>query len=136
VGGAFLALVHLCGFFFNIDMKNDATEISPMGEISLFAKLFHQLDSVLFKNQRGDTMGTAPDNSHQGDDLASSSEPAGVDALAIRFAPKEVLVDHRADGSILLAAWTTSLTTWPTGPWPRRSAPSWHRRPLTAPGRR
>jgi len=102
VGGAFLAPVHLCGFFFNIDMKNDATEISPMGEISLFAKLFHQLDSVLFKNQRGDTMGTAPDNSHQGDDLASSSEPAGVDALAIRFAPKEVLVDHRADGSILL----------------------------------
>ena len=47
-------------------------------------------------------MDTAPDHAHRSDDTATASESTFADPLAIRFAPKEVLVDRRADGSILL----------------------------------
>lgn len=47
-------------------------------------------------------MGTAPDHAHRGDGTATADDTAVADPLAIRFAPKEVLVDRRADGSILL----------------------------------
>lgn len=47
-------------------------------------------------------MGTAPDHAHRGDGTAAADNAADADPLAIRFAPKEVLVDRRADGSILL----------------------------------
>ena len=47
-------------------------------------------------------MGTAPDHAHRGDAAASASGSEAGDPLAIRFAPKAVLVDRRADGSILL----------------------------------
>ncbi len=47
-------------------------------------------------------MSATPSQVHRTDDTAPPSEPAVVDPLAIRFAPKAVLVDRRADGSILL----------------------------------
>ena len=47
-------------------------------------------------------MDTAPDHAHRGDAAAPASGSEAVDPLAIRFAPKAVLVDRRADGSILL----------------------------------
>ncbi len=47
-------------------------------------------------------MDTAPDPTHRGDAAAPASGSEAGDPLAIRFAPKAVVVDRRADGSILL----------------------------------
>ena len=47
-------------------------------------------------------MDTASDHAHRGDATAPASGSEAGDPLAIRFAPKAVLVDRRADGSILL----------------------------------
>jgi len=83
-------------------MIPNATEISRMGEISHEVKLRRRRNSVRFRNQLWDTMDTASDHAHRGDSAAPASGSDAGDPLAIRFAPKAVLVDRLADGSILL----------------------------------
>jgi hypothetical protein len=72
-----------------------------MGESIEVFKLRHRIAPVQFRNQGGDTMGTAPDHAHRSDGTATADDAAGADPLALRFAPEKVLVDRRADGSIL-----------------------------------